>query len=507
MPTSNRAIKARIHIASRFVLLAVVAVVAASCMKDAPTTIMAPPGTSASSVNQSRLDVCHMTGSAGGSVLNVAYSAWPGLRGDGDYALEWQVDKQSTVSGDGIHFVRISDAVSAADSTRRAHGEKTSAACRITISVAAGEYVGSLYASSSTLDRLPLFIGVPDVTLKGALAMPFDANLRATGASSAGATTIVPDRGLLASEALVVVADDASGYHGNGVVIEDFRFRSGYDTLGTAVGGIGVGALRVRDLVVRGNHFERTMNSAVDLRASRVTVENNYARWLGNVCGFCIAGPGNYQLTGNRLLDGGFVGLYLAPIAVRANFPMGTNPSTIVVPAYETPLAVADTAMVSNNDFSNHMHQAMGLGIGIRLVTFIKEAANSTQSGRIRLTGNTLLHNTFALSIDANTPLGATSPAVPGSIDVALSQNAVGPSCRNNLLVSFTRISHTLLTPPTTQAYLSNSTYALSLGGDTSWSNAWYDNPSGYGNTLSVDGIVQSYGTRTSPSDNPAGCP
>ena len=251
------------------------------------------------------------------------------------------------------------------------------------------------------------------------------------------------------------------------------------------------------------------MQTGVDLRASGATVEQNYARRLGNTCGFCIAGPGSYTVSGNRILDGGFVGLFLAPVAVLPNFPMVLNPSGIVVAPYSAPTDAADTATVSNNDISGHV-RTNGFGIGIRLLTFTsKDALNTAQSGLIRLDGNRLYRNDLALSVDANTPLPApnmppVSPTVPGNIDVVLRGNALGPSCRNNLLVSFTRFSHTLSN--TTQSFLTNSTYTLSLGGDTLWSNAWYDNPSGYNNTLRVDGDVQLNGKRTSPSDNPLGC-
>jgi len=85
---------------------------------------------------------------------------------------------------------------------------------------------------------------------------------------------------------------------------------------------------------------------------------------------------------------------------------------------------------------------------------------------------------------------------------VTFTKNDIGPSCRNNLIVSFSRFSHTIA--GTAHPYLKNSTYDLSLGGDTSWSDAWYDNPSGLGNTLRVDGVVQPNGTQASPGDTPS---
>ena len=312
-----------------------------------------------------RLDVCHLTES-GKQVIDVSTSAWNAHRLHGDYALAWQV-AHDNIAGDGIQFTRISDALDAADSTRRANGERTSASCRITISVAAGNYVGSYSTVGAALERLPFFIGVPDVTLRGASVMQMDGDARATGLSEAGISTIAPDRGLTANEALIVVADDMDGYHGYGAVIQGFRFTSGYDPTGTASGGIGVGSLRVRDLRVVGNQFEATMLSAVSIRASRAVIDGNYARGLGALCGFCLTGPGHFEVTSNRLIDGGFVGIFLAPVSVLPIFSMGRNERSIVVPAFVVPLVAAETAVVVNNEVRDHVRQPRGFGTGIRL--------------------------------------------------------------------------------------------------------------------------------------------
>jgi hypothetical protein len=87
---------------------------------------------------------------------------------------------------------------------------------------------------------------------------------------------------------------------------------------------------------------------------------------------------------------------------------------------------------------------------------------------------------------------------------LTLQDNAIGPSCRNNLFVSFTRISRTL--NGVAQVYLNNSTFTLTLNGNTLWSNAWYDNSLGTNNHLIVDTVEIPTGKRISPSDNPAGC-
>lgn len=287
-------------------------------------------------------------------------------------------------------------------------------------------------------------------------------------------------------------------------MIQGFRFTSGYDPTGTATGGIGVGSLRVRDLVVVGNQFEPTMLSAISIRASRAVIDGNYARGLGALCGFCLTGPGHFEVTRNRLIDGGFVGIFLAPVAVLPSFPMGMNDPSIVVAPFVAPPVAAETAVVVNNEVRDHVRQPRGVGTGIWLVTFSANAEGGQQSSHVTLSSNTLLHNNFALVVDANTP--PTSPAAAGNVTLSIADNDIGPSCRNNLLVSFTRFSRSIGVPPSSESFLHNTAYKLTLNGNTSWSDAWYDHPDGIGNTLEVDGSLIASGKRTSPSDNPAGC-
>ena len=115
----------------------------------------------------------------------------------------------------------------------------------------------------------------------------------------------------------------------------------------------------------------------------------------------------------NRVIDGGFAGIFLAPVAVRPNFPMGMNAPSIVVAPFVAPLAVAETAVVVNNELSEHTRQVRGFGTGIRIVSFVTDASASGQGSVVTLTGNTLHHNNFAVSLDANTPPVAPSGGPP----------------------------------------------------------------------------------------------
>jgi hypothetical protein len=135
-------------------------------------------------------------------------------------------------------------------------------------------------------------------------------------------------------------------------------------------------------------------------------------------------------------------------------------------------------------------------------VTFAVDAPNATQQSTVTLRKNRLYHNSFAVDVDANSGLAAL--AGHAELGLTLKENAIGPSCRNNLFVSFTRISRTL--NGVAQVYLNNSTFTLTLNGNTPWSNAWYDNSLGTNNHLIVDTVEIPTGKRISPSDNPAGC-
>jgi hypothetical protein len=156
------------------------------------TRITSPDASAAlSKDSDKKLDICHNP-DGNANVINTSTNAWPAHRGDGDYALDWYVDHANgNLTGDGIHFTRISDALAAADSTRRNHQEKTAGACRITVHVAAGDYAGSFVNTGATLERLPILVVVPDVGVIGAYAMHVDADGRATGTSNAGSSAIL----------------------------------------------------------------------------------------------------------------------------------------------------------------------------------------------------------------------------------------------------------------------------------------------------------------------------
>lgn len=474
-----------------------------ACSSDAPAP-SAPASISASKSDGGKVSVCHKP-DGGGKILSLSANALSAHLGHGDYVAGYEVDHNGPPT-DGVHFATITEALDSARATRRARSEMTSAGCRITIDVAKGTYVGSFSTPAAGGERLPYLITVPDITLRGAFTMRVDARGRATGTSTGDTTTLGADRALIPTEAYVVVADDADGYHGDRAVIEGFRFLSGNTNPDAPKGGIGVGSLRAKDLSVRGNLFEVGMQGAANLRASTADLSANYARRVSDgSCTFCLAGPGAYTVHENRLLDPGFTNVFMAALVLRAPFPLGSNPLGVVVPPYVVPTDRASyTGTITNNDLSYGTHQPKGFGSGVRLVPYVSDA-DIPQSGTVVLSDNTMLKNNFALTIEPNTPTTGISPVSQGNITVTAIRNEMGPSCRNNMLVSFARISRTIGVPPGTEGYLANSTFTLILDSTAPFDKAWFDN-SAPGNSLYVNGELQPHIKRTSPSDNPAGC-
>jgi hypothetical protein len=131
--------------------------------------------------------VCHFpTPGAGGALAHIVSSELAEHVGRGDYVARLVVEKQHA-TGDSVHFARITDAIAAASGSRAAHAELSAASCRIEIVVGAGTFQGSSGATSDpTLERFPLVLDVPDVTLCGSFVMQIDQTNRATGLGTGG---------------------------------------------------------------------------------------------------------------------------------------------------------------------------------------------------------------------------------------------------------------------------------------------------------------------------------
>jgi hypothetical protein len=450
-------------------------VLLASCSGDTPTSADADPASKAAAAI-SGFSICHRTGTTG-TIIQVSASDLASHRRHGDYLSSLFVSQETGQPVDEAHFRHIGDAYGAARDGRLARGELQSGACRITIAVATGVYRGTddVANTDKRLEHFPFVVDVPDITLHGALVMGLDASGRATGAGTTQATTtlspITPlsDQG---GDALFFVVGDPAGSAGNGFTLEGFVLRSG-SAPGTDPVGFGVLALAANDVVVQGNRLDGFLET-LDLRGSSGVVKANHISG-GGQCDLCIAGPGTYLVADNRILAGGTHGIFASPA-------IDSDPSIAA-----TSEVVAD---IVNNEVRDHRQQPISAGIRIGAVGL--GAPDVYGTSRIRVRDNLLVNNNFGLMIDALFPQPDTE--LLGDVDLTTSGNVVRQSCQADLLVAFAR--HTTALGSTGGSYLRNSTYQLTLGGDLPFSDAWFSNPGGLGNTLLVNGHAIGHITR-----------
>ena len=339
--------------------------------------------------------------------------------------------------------------------------------------------------SDSGLERFPLVVDVPAITLRGALVMELDAAGRATGHGVGGIeTTLVPVRPmpiLDVSIPVIVANGHPSGPAANGLAIEGFVFQSGHHIV-DEIGGQAVFSSRVRGLAIRGNRIEAGFSESIDLRESSATIERNHLEGTGGTCDICLAGPGTYLASGNWLGAGGIPGFLTVP-AIGTPVPDGVEPTVL-------PTASTVTAEIVNNEVRDHLRVPVGVGIRFGGLGILAPDVHGTIHGVVR--DNLLVNNNFAMIFEAAFPTPDTE--LRADMDIALSGNVMQQSCQANLLVAFTR--HTTALGLTDFPYLRNSTYRLSLGGNLQWKDVWFGNAKGYGNSLVVDGSTIPYGTR-----------
>jgi hypothetical protein len=478
---------------SRLYPLGFICIMILACDGGQPSAPLTAGSTASFALNRGvaaqRVVMCHMT-EDGAKLLEVSGAARDAHLGHGDHVAQFMVGGSGGDVGDGIHFARIGDAIAAARNIRVARGEQTASACRITIVVAPGIYRGSVGESSDpSVERLPLVIDVPDLTLRGALVMQLDAGGRATGTGESGevssilATTPLHSASQF-SEPIIVVNGHPGGFRGDGTVIEGFAFLSGHVGVDQAFGGQAIFSLRVSGLVISGNRFEGGFSESVDLRATSGRVDGNHLSGGGVTCDICMAGPGDYSARGNRLLAGGIPGFLIVPAVLT---PVHQTVEQQVLPASSTV-----TASLTNNEVRNHLR--IPVGVGIRVGLFGVGAPNVTGIARVVARDNLLVGNNFAVIVDALFPVANTLRK--GDIVLTLGGNTFVSSCQNHMLVSLSRHTTGLGIPPANAPYLLGSSYTLNLGGDIAWSDVWYSHPAGFGNTLTVDGVEIPNGSR-----------
>lgn len=438
------------------------------------------------------LTVCHRPNSATPSSLVTIYASERATyQAQGAYVAKLSVSKTNT-PGDSIHFRTITDALAAVRAGRLARNETATARCRITIDVAAGTYAGTAAATTDgTLERFPMIIDVPDVSIVGAFRMGLDAAGRATGVSTTGAvSTIVATPALViagsssqtaVSEEMFIVNTTTGGQKGDGAIIEGFVLNSGHQVTDTTLGGQGVLTLRAENVTIRGIKFEGNFTERVDARVGSGTIEKNHSTGRGSTCDLCIAGPGTFVVRDNTILDGGIPGVLSVPttlLPVPASIEQYTLPTTSLI-----------VATITNNEVRGH--QRVPVGVGIRIASMGVGAPAVSGTSRVTVTGNNLVNNRFGMILEAGFPVAGG--ALRGDIELTTSGNTFTASCQNNVLVSLAR--HTTGLGLNNNPYLRNSIYTLNLGADVPFPSVWYAHPANLGNTLTANGTAIGNGT------------
>jgi hypothetical protein len=440
--------------------------------------------------------ICHRP-AGGGAVLEIGRGGVADHLGHGDYISTLMVSHDAGQPLDGAHFTTIGGALAAARASRAAAGETQTGACRITIVISPGIYQGTIGTAGGAQEHFPLTVDIPDITLHGALAMTLDASGRATGAGSGGVESVLaPSEPLPFANDIstpIIIADGhPGGSAGNGLVVEGLVFQSGHDPVVDA-GGQGILALRVTGLVIRGNRFEAGFTESVDLRASSADVANNHLSGTAGTCDLCLAGPGRFTATGNRLLAGGIPGIAVSPTVLL--------PVPGEIEQYVLPASAETWATIRNNEVRDH--QRVPVGVGVRMDAIGVGAPNVHGTIHATVQDNFITDNRFGIIVHGAFPVAGTD--LRGDVDLTLGGNSISGSCQTDLLVAFSRHQTGLGIDAKPRPFLLGSTFALTLNHNLDWDDAWYSNPEGFGNVLVVDGEVIPSGARS--FYDAAGCP
>lgn len=433
--------------------------------------------------------VCHRAAS-GPRILTLPGAALAGHLAHGDYPTTLIVEPGHPAIGDGRHFGLITDALEAARAGRLSRDELVTADCRVTISIAPGVYDGlGTPDPGPGLERFPLVIDFPDISLRGAFVAQVDGDGRATGVAATGVESVLnpitplpnfptPCAGGICSWTMPLIIANAhpGGSAGHGLVVEGLVLRSGNAAGGPGVSGQGVFSMRAERLVIRGNRFEGGFSESIDLRVGTGEIDRNHLSGGGGTCDICVAGPGHFTISGNRLLAGGIPGILTAP-AILVPVPPG-------VEQYGLPATALLTSDVVNNEVRDH--QRLPVGVGIRVTTVARGGPNVAGTSRVRVQDNLLANNRFGLFLEAAFPVNGT--LLLGDAELTLGGNIFQSSCQADMLIAFTR--HAAALGIAVQPYLRNSTYQVTLNGDLQPGDIWYGHPAGFDNTLVVDGVT-----------------
>lgn len=410
------------------------------------------------------------------------------------------VDVAADGTGDGTAprpYRRISDALSAARDVSQNDPDT-----KISIHVAPGVYVGSGIDDSGDLERLPLIVDVPHLSLIGGTSLSADDAGLPTGALNPRRMSILtPDAGLAEDQALIIVTASHCS-------VSRFVLDGGHPM--SAVAGFGIVVERSADFSIHTNVLTGGLSHGIDTSASSGTITGNFIAQVG--CGMSVgagseSSPAVVVVSDNRVVDNAQGGVLLSGGSQVAPLPE-------LPPSFET----RDTlhAIVEGNDLSGH-----NFGFGVRVFVIRRDPpdpANQSAGNLVAvIRDNTLSDNSFGISIDAGCPYRTRDQMVDprmytGTLRLQLEGNTIAGNTLAPALISFTRFSAALnpseLDPalsPTSWKYLAGSLYDIH-DAEGELADVWLDHPATdpidgrfLGNTLRIDDNEVPEG-RTVPS-------
>jgi hypothetical protein len=155
----------------------------------------------------------------------------------------------------------------------------------------------------------------------------------------------------------------------------------------------------------------------------------------------------------------------------------------------ELPVSATASARIENNLVTGH--RRLPIGFALRVLGIGPASATVPQATTVDAVRNEFRGNTFNVVVDAGFPMNGTLRR--GDVTFRLVGNTIRDGCQRDLLVALTR--HTGALGLTTNPYLLSSTFAIDLGGDLRWDDAWFAHAAGFGNRLLVDGEEVANGT------------
>lgn len=439
--------------------------------------------------------ICHLSSTSAEPTLVDTASVALHLA-HGDYFMTMWVNPSSAGADDSVHFRSITSAVDAARAIRASRIPIAATACPLNIVIDSGTYRGSATGlDSGAHERFPIMLDFSGIALHGAPGILSGGGNLGPGLGAQGGETIlmpnvsITDDSTMRHAPLLVVNGHPGEPPIENVVVEDLVFNSGRSEDGDSPRGLGLLALRARDLTIRDNRFDAGFLEAIDLRASSAVLDRNLLMSGGadGRCGVCLAGPGTYSVTRNHLLASDAPGIVVTP---ATQLPVPAQVEPYVLPGDETDGGTsAVTVYITNN--AVYQHRNIAGGVAIHLAAVGMGATNVQGQIWAQVTGNTFFFNNFAIVVDGGyTEYGA---ALTGNITASLAQNVFTSSCERDLVVSTGRnvTSASLANAP----YLRESIFQITLNDDVRWGDAWFNNPDGFGNALYVDGTRTPNGT------------